>query len=102
MRERSPRLARSLVERILRVVDLIQAQPEIVEIAEDLVPTGAIRHFPSPPFRVIYRVTEAEIWIARIWDTRRSPLDLQLPADLGPASRADGAISPPDGDETPS
>lgn len=100
MRERSPQLARSLVQRILRVVELIQAQPEIGEVAQDLAPIGAIRQFPSPPFRVLYRVTEGEIWIARIWDTRRSPLDLQLPADPGAAARADGSAPPSDDEPT--
>ena len=48
LRVRSLRLAGSVVARIIKVVDLIEEHPEVCEIAEDLVPHGSLRHFPSP------------------------------------------------------
>lgn len=68
-----------MVERVIEVVDLIEEHPEVGAVAEDLLPRGAFRHFPSPPYRVIYRLTEQELWIVRIWDTRRDPADLWVP-----------------------
>lgn len=58
---------------------LLEEHPELGTVAEDLVPRGSFRHFPSPPYRVIYRLTDDEIWIARVWDTRRDPADLRVP-----------------------
>ncbi len=73
------------------MVDLIEEHPELGAVADDLVSHGSFRRLPSPPYRVIYRLTESEIWIARIWDTRRDPSDLRVLED---ARSPDGAAAP--------
>lgn len=86
--ERSPRAAEAAVVRIIGTVDLLETQPEMGAAAEDLEPAGWFRHFAIPPYRVIYRVLPSELWVVRIWDTRRNPADLRvLVDDGGPTSR---------------
>lgn len=73
-----------MVRRIVRAVGLVAKQPEIGRVAEDIEPVGRFRSVVAAPYRVIYRFDEGEVYVLRVWDTRRDPASLQVlddPAD---------------------
>lgn len=67
-----------MVRRILRAVGLVTKQPEIGRVAEDIEPSGQFRSVVAAPYRVIYRFGEDEVYVLRVWDTRRDPASLQV------------------------
>ena len=83
----SPQRAARMVSRVVRAVDLLEFQPEMGAIAEDVAPLGRCRHVTIAPLRVIYRIAGGHVQILRIWDSRRDPKSLHVP-------------NPPAGDES--
>ena len=84
----SPKSAARMVTRVVRAVDLLEFQPEMGAIAEDVEPLGRCRHLRVAPLRVIYRIAGGQVQILRIWDARRDPKSLHVPdapvGDEGP------------------
>ncbi len=83
----SPRRAARMVARVVRAAEMLELQPEIGPVVEDLDPTAQCRHLVVAPLRLIYRVEATRILILRIWDSRRDPKTLYVPG--GPDSAGD-------------
>src|SRR5687768_12504152 len=79
LRIRSPDAARRTIRRIMSAVDNLEAHPLLGAIAEDVLPMGRCRQLPVPPFRILYAVADATVYVLRIWDSRRDPKALAVP-----------------------
>lgn len=78
LEQRSTAAAAALVRGVLGTIELLADQPELGRPADDVEPIGRYRAAVSKPYRIVYRVTDEEIVVLRVWDTRRDPGDFQL------------------------
>ena len=78
IKQRSAPAAGALVRRIVATVDRLGDQPDLGRPADDIEPVGRYRAVVCAPYRIVYRVTEAEILVLRVWDTRRDPTEFQV------------------------
>lgn len=76
--QRSASAAGALVRRVVATVDLLGDQPDLGRAADDIEPVGRYRAVVCAPYRIVYRVTDAEILVLRVWDTRRDPAGFQV------------------------
>jgi len=76
--QRSPAAADAVVRSVVGTVDLLADQPELGRPADDVEPVGRYRAVTRAPYRIVYRVTDEEILILRVWDTRRDPKAIQV------------------------
>ena len=81
--KRSPAAASAFVRSVVGAVDLLADQPELGRPADDVVPVGRYRAVMRAPYRIVYRVTDQEILILRVWDTRRDPETFQVLEEAG-------------------
>ena len=81
--QRSPAAADAVVRSVVGTVDLLADQPELGRPADDVVPVGRYRAVMRAPYRIVYRVTDQEILILRVWDTRRDPETFQVLEEAG-------------------
>lgn len=68
------------MEGILGSVKRLEEFPLIGARAELVEPVGDLRQFPWREYLVFYRVRAEQVWILRIWDSRRDPASLRVPA----------------------
>ncbi len=81
---------RTVMEGILGSVKRLEEFPLIGARAELVEPVGDLRQFPWRQYLIFYRVRVDQIWILRIWDSRREPESLRVPATpLGPTPSTD-------------
>ncbi len=59
----------------------LEEEPLAGPLAEDIEPGGTLRSLPVAPHRLLYRATTTAVTIPRVWDSRRDPATLVLPAD---------------------
>jgi plasmid stabilization system protein ParE len=79
LRIRGPDTARRTLSRLTEAVDRLESHPEIGAVAEDVKPLGRCRQLAVPPFRILYTVTDTNVYVLRIWDSRRDPKGLTVP-----------------------
>ena len=78
------------MEGILGAVKRLEEFPLIGARAELVEPVGDLRQFPWREYLIFYRVRANQLWILRIWDSRRDPASLRVPATpLGSTAPAD-------------
>ena len=71
---RNPRAAAALADRIFAVIDQI-AGGEFEGVERELTTGERVRSFPVPPVRIYYQRTSDRLWILRIYDQRREPIE---------------------------
>lgn len=79
LRLRNPAAAVRTVERIMEAVDSLESHRLLGAIAEDVPPRGRCRQLIVRPFRIVYAVDGARVYVLRIWDSRRDPKELRVP-----------------------
>lgn len=72
---------RTVIEGILSAVAGLEEVPLLGVHAELVEPEGDLRQFPWRHYVIFYRVRPENVLILRIWDSRREPDALRLPAD---------------------
>ena len=74
LRERNPDAAAALGERVFAVIDQLVAGD--FEGPETVLTTGErVRSFAVPPLRIYYQRHRDALWIVRIYDQRRHPIE---------------------------
>ena len=68
------RAAAALADRIFAVIDQLAAG-EFEGTARELTTGERVRSFPVPPVRIYYQRTRDRLWILRIYDQRRAPIE---------------------------
>ena len=66
LRADSPRRAARMAARVLDAVEMLELQPELGEVADDVEPIGRCRHLVVAPLRVIYQVADRQVRILRM------------------------------------
>ncbi len=80
LRVRTRAGTRAVMEGILGTVRRLEEFPLIGARAELVEPVGDLRQFPWRQYLIFYRVRATQLLILRIWDSRRDPASLRVPA----------------------
>jgi plasmid stabilization system protein ParE len=80
---RSPSASRRLFRRLVTAARRLEANPSLGSVAMDVEPIGTFRHVVVWPYRLFYQVEGETVTIVRVWDGRRNPGDLRVPASAG-------------------
>ncbi len=75
------RRAEAFVRRVQAGSERLEEEPLAGPLAEDIEPEGTLRSLSIAPHRLLYRATSTTVTILRVWDSRRDPATLLLPAD---------------------
>ena len=65
-----PEVGKRFVAEIIGQVERLAAFPESGRVVPELGLDG-VRELHHPPFRIVYRVGVAKIWIVRVWRSER-------------------------------
>jgi plasmid stabilization system protein ParE len=72
--ERNPLAGRKLAEAVLAAIDRLCAEP--LDGRPHRLRTGdVVRGWPVPPLRVYYQRAEGVLFIVRVYDQRREPIE---------------------------
>lgn len=81
LREWSQAGARKFVEGVAETVARIEQFPECGERAQNEEPEGGLRKVVCGRHVIYYRVGSDAFFVLRVWDARRDPATLTIPAD---------------------
>ena len=76
--QQNPEAAIDFFTAIFSAVERLEQFSELGPIAQDLSDQGPYRQLVRKEHRIIYRIQLDTVFVLRVWDARRNPMNLDL------------------------